>query len=74
MTPLRSGRWHRLEARFERRPDEVHLPFGDLNSLLIGRSGGPSSRGYPTAALDFVINGVPQFPQLGIVEVFERTG
>jgi hypothetical protein len=45
-----------------------------LNSLLIGRSGGPSSRGYPTAALDFVINGVPQFPQLGIVEVFERTG
>jgi hypothetical protein len=45
-----------------------------LNSLLIDRSGGRFSRGYPTAALDFVINGVPQFPQLGIVEVLERTG
>jgi hypothetical protein len=58
----------------ERRPDVVHLPFGDLNSLLIDRSSGRFSRGYPTAALDFVINGVPQFPQLGFVEVLERTG
>jgi hypothetical protein len=48
--------------------------LGDLNSLLTYRSGGPFSRGYPTAAPDFVINGVPQFPQLGIVEIRERTG
>jgi hypothetical protein len=66
------GSW--LEARFERRPNEVRLAFGDSNSLLIGRSDSLFCYGLSTAVLDFVIYGVLQFPQLSIVEVLQRTG